>query len=417
MSLIDVAEELEYVPEQELINLSQNPNSRYPQFLVLSEVQRRNQMRKMYENQVAKQNQPMTTVADEKVMELAASSVMPNFPSPISNEMDQSPKGLLGMASNDVVEMQTGGITTGGLTASRKSIAESLGLIDEEGDVDLLQAATLASLAIPGTAALRGIYGLGKAGIGALRGTNLAKTRIGERIQDRFTSPSTAAQRQKQVDAAKKRFGLSSGQTSGTELVPVTSRVFDPMKTATTLSYPTAAVLLGLPLIRGDGEDTDEEFLPQTNNEISPELRQLFAETKMTEQDGQARREQGQNLAKLGFAILAAKNPSELGTNLYGLVDDMQKRKGTGLEGAQQAFYEARTEELQATIANMPEDNIRKSLDSVNAAIKSIQEGTGDESQLAGYETVRFALLQQLAKLKGLDISSDSLPPGATILD
>jgi len=99
MSLIDVAEELEYVPEQELINLSQNPNSRYPQFLVLSEVQRRNQMRKMYENQVAKQNQPMTTVADEKVMELAASSVMPNVPSPISNEMDQSPKGLLGMAS------------------------------------------------------------------------------------------------------------------------------------------------------------------------------------------------------------------------------------------------------------------------------------------------------------------------------
>jgi len=99
MSLIDVAEELEYVPEQELISLSQNPNSRYPQFLVLSEVQRRNQMRKMYENQVAKQNQPMTTVADEKVMELAASSVMPNVPSPISNEMDQSPKGLLGMAS------------------------------------------------------------------------------------------------------------------------------------------------------------------------------------------------------------------------------------------------------------------------------------------------------------------------------
>ena len=107
MSLIDVAEELEYVPEQELISLSQNPNSRYPQFLVLSEVQRRNQMRKMYENQVAKQNQPMTTVADEKVMELAASSVMPNVPSPISNEMDQSPQGLLGMASGRSTNLET----------------------------------------------------------------------------------------------------------------------------------------------------------------------------------------------------------------------------------------------------------------------------------------------------------------------
>jgi hypothetical protein len=345
-------------------------------------------------------------------MELAASSVMPNVPSPISNEMDQSPQGLLGMASNDVVEMQTGG-----LTASRKAIAESLGLIDEEGDVDLLQAATLASLAIPGRAALSGIYGLGKAGIGALRGTNLAKTRVGKFIQDRFTSPSTAAQRQKQVDAAKKRFGLSSGQTSGTELVPVTSRVFDPMKTATTLSYATAPALLLSSLTRGADEDTDKDFLPQNDNEISPELRQLFAETKMTEQDGQAKREQGQNLAKLGFAILAAKNPSELGTNLYGLVDDIQKRKGTGLEGAQQAFYEARTRELQANIANMPEDNLRRSLDSVNDSIKLIQEGVGDESELTELQMIRLALVQQLAELKGLDMSSSSLPPGATILD
>ena len=99
MSLIDVAAELEYVPEQELINLSRNPQSRFPQFLVLSEVQRRNQMRRMYENQVNKAEQPLTTVADEKVMELAQSSAMPNVPSPMSNETSQSPRGLLGMAS------------------------------------------------------------------------------------------------------------------------------------------------------------------------------------------------------------------------------------------------------------------------------------------------------------------------------
>lgn len=99
MSLIDVAAELEYVPEQELIQLSQNPNSRFPQYLVLSEVQRRNQMRRMYENQVNKAEQPLTTVADEKVMELAQSSAMSSVPSPMSNAMSQSPSGLLGMAS------------------------------------------------------------------------------------------------------------------------------------------------------------------------------------------------------------------------------------------------------------------------------------------------------------------------------
>ena len=111
MSLIDVAAELEFVPEQELIELSQNPQSRYPQFLVLSEVQRRNQMRRMYENQVNKAEQPLTTVAEEKVMELAQSSAIPNVPSPMSNETNQSPRGLLGMASGGLVSLQQGRTT------------------------------------------------------------------------------------------------------------------------------------------------------------------------------------------------------------------------------------------------------------------------------------------------------------------
>ena len=112
MSLIDVAAELEYVPEQELINLSRNPQSRFPQFLVLSEVQRRNQMRRMYENQVNKAEQPLTTVAEEKVMELAQSSAMPNVPSPMSNETSQSPRGLLGMASEPSPIMMESGRST-----------------------------------------------------------------------------------------------------------------------------------------------------------------------------------------------------------------------------------------------------------------------------------------------------------------
>ena len=130
MSLIDVAAELEYVPEQELINLSQNPQSRFPQFLVLSEVQRRNQMRRMYENQVNKAEQPLTTVADEKVMELAQSSAMPSVPSPMSNAMSQSPSGLLGMASQpSPVMMSSGGLVSlqqGRTTDYQENIERSL---------------------------------------------------------------------------------------------------------------------------------------------------------------------------------------------------------------------------------------------------------------------------------------------------
>lgn len=70
-NLVQVAEELEYVPKDQLIQMSQNPESRYPQYLVLSEIQRRTQMEKMYNAQEASMNQPQTTVAEEVVADFA----------------------------------------------------------------------------------------------------------------------------------------------------------------------------------------------------------------------------------------------------------------------------------------------------------------------------------------------------------
>ena len=49
MSLIDRAAELETMSQQELISLVNNPSSIYPEFIVLSEIQRRNINRKKYE--------------------------------------------------------------------------------------------------------------------------------------------------------------------------------------------------------------------------------------------------------------------------------------------------------------------------------------------------------------------------------
>jgi hypothetical protein len=97
MSLVDRANELEYVPEEQLIQMSQSPDGQYPQFLVLSEIQRRNQMRRMYENQMAKMNQPSTTVADEAVMEFAGQGAVPMMDSP-STLSSTSDGGLRSMA-------------------------------------------------------------------------------------------------------------------------------------------------------------------------------------------------------------------------------------------------------------------------------------------------------------------------------
>ena len=49
MNLIDIAEELEFVPKADLAAMIDNPNSRYPSFMVLSEIQRRTKMEKMFE--------------------------------------------------------------------------------------------------------------------------------------------------------------------------------------------------------------------------------------------------------------------------------------------------------------------------------------------------------------------------------
>tara|TARA_R110002020_G_scaffold175212_1_gene367107 strand:- start:808 stop:2739 length:1932 start_codon:yes stop_codon:yes gene_type:complete len=70
-NLVQAAEELEYVPKDQLVEMSQNPDSRYPQYLVLSEIQRRTQMEKMYRAQEASMNQPQTTVAEEVVADFA----------------------------------------------------------------------------------------------------------------------------------------------------------------------------------------------------------------------------------------------------------------------------------------------------------------------------------------------------------
>jgi hypothetical protein len=66
MNLVQLANDLEYVPRKELAEMSQDPNSFYPAYLVLSEIQRRTLNDK---NFAAMQERPTTTVAEEVVGE------------------------------------------------------------------------------------------------------------------------------------------------------------------------------------------------------------------------------------------------------------------------------------------------------------------------------------------------------------
>jgi len=67
-NLVELSNELEFVPKEQLIQMSQDPNSTYPSYLVLSEIKRRTQMEKMY---AAQQPKPETTISEELVAEFA----------------------------------------------------------------------------------------------------------------------------------------------------------------------------------------------------------------------------------------------------------------------------------------------------------------------------------------------------------
>jgi hypothetical protein len=47
-NLVQLSNELEYVPKEQLAQMSQDPSSRFPQYLVLSEIQRRTANEKAY---------------------------------------------------------------------------------------------------------------------------------------------------------------------------------------------------------------------------------------------------------------------------------------------------------------------------------------------------------------------------------
>ena len=94
-NLVQLSNDLEFVPKEQLIQMSQDPNSQYPSYLVLSEIQRRTQMEKMYD---AQQPKPQTSVAEELVAEFADS------PSGLG-AMNQSPDLQQAFPSGDMGNM------------------------------------------------------------------------------------------------------------------------------------------------------------------------------------------------------------------------------------------------------------------------------------------------------------------------
>jgi hypothetical protein len=128
MNLVQLANDLEYVPRKELAEMSQDPNSSYPAYLVLSEIQRRTLNDK---NFAAMQERPTTTVAEEVVDEFMQPQLAQNQSQGLQGGTPQSATPLpdsnisAGLSGVPTAPMQMAAI--GGLTGyANKGVTESL---------------------------------------------------------------------------------------------------------------------------------------------------------------------------------------------------------------------------------------------------------------------------------------------------
>jgi len=117
-NLVQLSNDLEFVPKQQLIQMSQDPNTTYPSFLVLSEIQRRTQMEKRY---AAQQPKPETTIAEELVAEFSGGQGLGAMAQPPSTlnafqlggtEDMAPPSPMQMMASGGKTSYQSGKSTT-----------------------------------------------------------------------------------------------------------------------------------------------------------------------------------------------------------------------------------------------------------------------------------------------------------------
>ena len=119
MNILEQEDLIKGLPDQALFQQADNPTGDIPQFLIISEIQRRTDMRKRFE---AAEPQPQTTAAERIVSEGIGAAMAPQnslpppaMPAPPSNPVSQmdgsSPLMAQGMAAGGILGFSNGGGT------------------------------------------------------------------------------------------------------------------------------------------------------------------------------------------------------------------------------------------------------------------------------------------------------------------
>jgi hypothetical protein len=432
MNLVQLANDLEYMPKDQLAQMSQDPNSSYPAYLVLSEIQRRTLNEKNYQ---AMQERPTTTVAEEVVGEFMQPQLAENQSQGLQGGTPQSATplpdsnisaGLSGVPTAPMQMAASGGITgyaEGNQTALEESFnnpyenmsaqaqgmtgagmgmdalgdnleaaieqygvpaLKTLGIINDDNSVNYGTLALQALSLNPAIRLGRGALGIAGAGLSRFAPKTMSSLKgLPSKIKNRFTSPVS------KVDESL----ITSGSIQ-------TDRVFDAAKSGKTLL--NTAQNLAIPALvaksmLSNGEETVvKQELTEEQLKIQELERQLAERENLKGLAGAVEKDNTGNyrdLVRLGAGIMSATNVSDIGKTAVDIVDAQDKRELMGIQGA---LTQAQTNQIQAKIESMDKDSILAEMKLINDAVES-----GVIQDIKAAQAQYNALSAQLAKLKG----------------
>ena len=433
-NLIQLSNDLEYVPKEQLIQMSQNPDNNYPSYLVLAEIQRRTMNEKAY---AAQQPKPETTVSQELVQEfagsqglgaMAQSSGSNAFPPSDMGNM-APPSGLGGMPSPEMpMQMMAGGGLTGyaeggrtgyqvgGFTPTAENpyptgselVSDTLTSNDnktipieslsEEQRYEILEKSEGMSTAD------KLVLGLNTAALGLL-----ITPAPGARIASGATKLLGLGIRggqglKKMYDSARSARLLRAGQRESARLggVPRTTpynpeiiretgrqalRRELPVKIASSAILGGSAVSAVSNLF--DNDNIEENIIPNptTINTTDTTAKEVVSDDVETGRRGLANflpNADPSMLIGLGGAIMSSKNVGELGENISNVYTGIQKRRDTKeLAGLQGRLMEAQISKYEADISNMPVKQLEFALKQLDAQITAGSFSSDEERKQA----------------------------------
>jgi hypothetical protein len=444
MNLVQLANDLEYMPKDQLAQMSQDPNSSYPAYLVLSEIQRRTLNEKNYQ---AMQERPTTTVAEEVVGEFMQPQLAENQSQGLQVGAPQSATPLpdsnisAGLSGVPTAPMQMA--ASGGLTEYQEGGQSKFGSIMDSvsnfgGDVvdyiknDPVQAAAIGLMIVPGVGPVAsGLARTGLAGYRLLKGYNYSKKAkeiaaasgkfANPKTSPLFTRPLTATK----VNSNRTGFGIETPPGIGgaakslgftDDVTKLASRAYSPTRTALTgtglLTAKTGYDYLSSPA----DETTEKEDIKKTEPIMSKiesdlmfeaELARRAREKKETKQTKGLGQMDYRDMIRMGMGIMGAKDMSALGDAVTDTLDASDARATTGL---QQQYLQAQTDKLQADIAAMPVKEILSEISIYSEYLDQLRENSeGTEADIRDIKNVSDhinALSQELMTARGIDFAS-----------